>query len=36
MRRVFMSNQNEFAIYLEDMTLNANLELGDFGTCRRR
>ena len=35
MRRAFMSNQSGIATYLEDMTLNANVELGDFGTCRR-
>ena len=34
MRRV-MSNRSGIAAYLKDMTLNANLELGDLGTCRR-
>jgi hypothetical protein len=33
MRKAFMSIQKESA---EDMTLNANVELGDFGACRRR
>ena len=36
MREAFMSKQNQIASYLEDMKLNANLEPGDFGTCRRR
>ncbi len=36
MRGAYISKQNRIASYLEDMTLNADLELGDFGTCRRR
>ncbi len=37
MRRAFMSIQKGIAThYLEDMTLDANVELGDFGACRRR
>ena len=36
MRRAFMSIQKGIPTYLEDMTLNANVELGDFGACRRR
>ena len=36
MRRAFMSIQKGIATYSEDMTLNANVELGDFGACRRR
>jgi hypothetical protein len=36
MRRAFMSIQKGIASYVEDMTLNENVELGDFGACRRR
>jgi hypothetical protein len=36
MRRAFMSIHKEIATYPKDMTLNANVELGDFGACRRR
>jgi hypothetical protein len=36
MRRAFMSMQKGTATYSEDMTLHANVELGDFGACRRR
>ncbi len=36
MRRAFMFNQKRVSIHLEDMTLYANVELGDFGACRRR
>jgi len=36
MRRAFMSIQKGIATYSEDMTLDANVELGDFGACRRR
>ena len=35
MRQAFMSIQKG-ATYLKDMTLDANVELGDFGACRRR
>ena len=33
MRRAYISDRHEPATYLKDMSLNANLELGDFGTC---
>ena len=36
MRRAFMSIQKGSSTYLKDLTLDANLELGDFGACRRR
>ncbi len=36
MREAFMCTQKVIATYLEDMTFGANLELGDFGACRRR
>jgi hypothetical protein len=36
MRRAFMSIQKGISPYLEDLTLDANVELGDFGACRRR
>jgi hypothetical protein len=36
MRRAFVSIQEGIATYSEDMTLNENVELGDFGACRRR
>jgi hypothetical protein len=37
MRRAFMSIKKGIATYyLEDMKLYANVELGDFGACRRR
>ncbi len=36
MRQTFMSTQKVMATYLEEMTLDANLEPGDFGACRRR
>ena len=36
MRGAFMSVQERIATYLEDMTLNENVELKDFGACRRR
>lgn len=36
MRKAFMTVQKGIATYSEDMTLNANVELGDFGACRRR
>jgi hypothetical protein len=36
MRRAFMSIQKGITTYFEDMTLNANVELGDIGACRRR
>jgi hypothetical protein len=35
MRQVFMS-MRKITLYREDMTLNANFELGDLGACRRR
>jgi hypothetical protein len=35
MRQAFVSIQKG-ATYLKDMTLDANVELGDFGACRRR
>ena len=36
MRGAFMSVQERIATYLEDMTPNENVELKDFGACRRR
>ncbi len=36
MRNAYMSTQMGIAAYSEDMTLNADVELGDFGACRRR
>jgi hypothetical protein len=36
MRPAFMSTREVIATYLKDMTLDANLELGDSGACRRR
>ena len=36
MRTGFMSTREVITTYLKDMTLYANLELGDFGACRRR
>lgn len=36
MRRAFMTIQKGIATYSEDMTLNADVKLGDFGACRRR
>ena len=36
MRTAFMSTQIGITTYSEDMTLNANVELGDFGARRRR
>ncbi len=36
MREAFMSIQIGITTYSEGMTLNANVELGDFGACRRR
>jgi hypothetical protein len=36
MRQAFMFTKKGIATYLEDMTLGANIELGDFGACRRR
>jgi hypothetical protein len=36
MREAFMFTQKVIAAYLEDMTLSANRELGNFGACRRR
>ena len=36
MRGAFMSTREVITTYLKDMTLDANLELGDFGACRRR
>jgi CubicO group peptidase (beta-lactamase class C family) len=36
MRKAFMSTQKGIAAYPEDMTLSGNVELGDFGACRRR
>jgi hypothetical protein len=36
MRQAFMTIQKGIATYSEDMTLDANVELGDFGACRRR
>jgi hypothetical protein len=35
MRKAFMSIQ-AIATFLEDMTLDANAELGNLGACRRR
>jgi hypothetical protein len=36
MRRAFMSILQGTVTHTKDMTLDANLELGDFGACRRR
>jgi hypothetical protein len=36
MRRAFMSVQEAITTYIEDMKLCENIELGDFGACRRR
>jgi hypothetical protein len=36
MRRAFMPTQTGIATYLEELTLDANVELGDLGACRRR
>jgi hypothetical protein len=36
MRKAFMSTQEGIATYLEDMTLDEYVELGDFGARRRR
>jgi hypothetical protein len=36
MRSGFMSNQRGTAVYLEDMKLSENAQLGDSGACRRR
>ncbi len=36
MRPAFMSTREVITTYLKDMTLHANLELGNFGACRRR
>ena len=36
MRKAFMSTQKRITARVEDMTLNANVELGDPGACRRR
>ncbi len=36
MRTAYMTIQRGIATYSEDMTLNANVELGDLGACRRR
>jgi len=36
MRRAFISIQMAIATYSKDMTLAANVELGDLGACRRR
>jgi hypothetical protein len=36
MSRAFMSIHKGISTYFEDMTLYANFELGDLGTCRRR
>jgi len=36
MRQAFMSIQKGLSTYLEDLTLDANVELGDLGACRRR
>jgi hypothetical protein len=36
MRRAFVSIQKGITAYSEDMMLNANAQLGDFGACRRR
>jgi hypothetical protein len=36
MRQSLMTIQREVSIDLEDMRLNADVELGDPGACRRR
>ncbi len=36
MRRAIISIQQRPATYVEDMTRNANVKLGDFSPCRRR
>ncbi len=36
MREAFMPIQKVTTTYLEDMTLNEHVELGDLGACRRR
>ena len=36
MRKAYMSIPKEITTYSEAMTLNADVELGDFGACRRR
>jgi hypothetical protein len=36
MRPALVSDQKEMTIYLKDMTLGANAELGNLGACRRR
>ncbi|MDQ1460773.1 MAG: hypothetical protein QOI08_2257 [Actinomycetota bacterium] len=36
MRQAFMSIQKGIAAYLKDLTLDANVELGDRRACRRR
>jgi hypothetical protein len=36
MRKALMSNQEGNATYLEDMTLDEHVELGDFGAHRCR
>ena len=33
MRKAFMSIQKGVVTYLEGMTLDANVEFGDFGAC---
>lgn len=36
MREAFMATQKRASVYLKGMTLRANVDLGDFGACRRR
>jgi hypothetical protein len=36
MRQAFMCIEKGHSTYLEDMMLSENIELGDFGACRRR
>lgn len=36
MRQASMSMRKAIAMYLEDMTLDANTKLGNLGACRRR
>ena len=36
MRQASMSMLKGIAMYMEDITLDANTELGDLGACRRR
>jgi len=36
MRGAFMSIQTGLPTYLEDLTLDANIEPWNFGACRRR